>query len=140
MAISCCPIIQADEGTANVNLEVNIVSPPSVITWKAIGVGTRKATLYGILASMGSASSVTVSFGWDIVSHADDPTAYSQWTSPQVMTHSRAFMTRIDNLMPFTKYYYRAKAEYDGITSYGYEHSFTTHPGGFWWWYYLVYF
>jgi len=127
-------LVEADEGSANVTLKANIVSPPSVITWKAIGVGARKATLCGILTSLGGASSVAVSFGWDTVSHTDDPAAYGHWTSPKTMTRPWFFQTRIDNLTPCTKYYFRAKAESGGITSYGWELSFTTPPDKHWWW------
>lgn len=131
--------IQADEGSAEVTLTVNIVSGPTVFTRSAIGVGTNKATLRGWLADLGTAPSVLVSFGWDTESHAGDATAYPKWTVPQVKTRTGFFQIRIEGLTPGTNYYFRAKAEGDA-TVYGQELSFRTHPGWHWnWWWYLWY-
>ena len=71
--------VQAEEATATINLEANIVSPPKVITVDSIGVGTTKATLRGKLVNLGTASSVDVSFGWDTVSHAGNLDGYPNW-------------------------------------------------------------
>ena len=131
--------IQADEGSAEVTLTVNIVEKPVVFTLDAIGVGTNKATLRGWLADLGTAPSVLVSFGWDNESHAGDATAYPNWTVPQVKTRTGFFKTRIEGLTPGTTYYFRAKAEGDVII-YGQELSFRTHPGWHWWWYWFSYY
>ena len=130
LAILSCPPVQADGGAANVTLKANIVSPPSVITDEARGVGTTRATMSGNLTSLGTASSVAVSFGWDIEPRAED--AYTNWTPPEVMTYTGEFSYRVIDLIPGTTYYFRAKAEGD-VTSYGEEMSFTTTPRGRWW-------
>ena len=130
LAVLSCPLAQANEGSANVTLEVNIVTPPSVITDEARGVGTRRATLSGNLTSLGTASSVAVSFGWDTQSCAED--AYANWTLPEAKTDTGTFSARVIDLTPGTTYYFRAKAEGD-VTSYGEEMSFTTTPKGRWW-------
>jgi hypothetical protein len=132
-------IIQADESTAEVTLTVNIVSDPVVYTWCASGVGMTQATLRGWLADLGTASSVQVSFGWDTVSHAVDPTAYACWTAPQVKTGPGYFKTHLLGLSPCTTYYFRAKAVGD-TTVYGAECRFTTRPGWLWWWMWWMYF
>ena len=87
--------LNADEDTASVDLKVNVVEGPTVFTRSAIGVGITKATLRGWLADLGTDPSVLVSFGWDTVSHAGDPLAYSHWTVPQVKTRTGFFKTRI---------------------------------------------
>jgi len=121
--------------TAEVEMRVEItVSPPSVSTSKARGVGTTRATLNGSLTSMGTASSVAVSFGWDTESHDIGDAADYKWTPLEVKTGTGAFRVRITDLTRSTKYYFRAKAEVDGTTSYGAELSFTTKPRGRWWW------
>ena len=130
--------IQADEGSAEVTLTVNIVSGPTVFTCSAIGVGTTKATLRGWLADLGTAPSVLVSFGWDTESHAGDSDGYANWTVPQVKTRTGFFKTRIEGLTPGTTYYFRAKAVGDVII-YGQELSFQTQPGWNWLWYWLSY-
>jgi hypothetical protein len=131
--------IYADGDSVSVDLSVNVVSGPVVYTLNAIGVGTTKATLCGWLADLGTDPSVLVSFGWDNVSHAGDPAAYSNWTVPQVKTKAGFFKIRIEGLTPGTTYYFRAKAVGD-TTVYGREFSFRTHPGCFWWWGWWWYF
>ena len=132
--------IKADEDSASVNLKVNVVSGPTVFTRGAIGVGTTKATLRGWLADLGTDTSVLVSFGWDTVSHAGDPTAYSNWTVPKVKTRTGFLKTRIGGLTPGTTYYFRARAVGD-ITVHGEEFSLRTHPEwhcwcNWWRWYF----
>ena len=129
---SAWPAVQADDNEAEVELKVKIVAPPSVITCRAYGVGTKRATLNGYLTSPGTASPVAVCFGWDTESHAEDATAYAHWTSPQAMTHTGRFKACVAGLIPGTTYYFRARAEGDG-TIYGEERSFTTNPRRRWW-------
>lgn len=124
--------VHADESSSEVDLHVTVVGPPVVITCPANGIGTTKATLNGYLTGMGTASKVTVSFGWDTVSNADNPESYSHWTYPQVKRWPGKFKVRIDNLKSGTTYYFRAKAVGDSI-SYGEELSFTTSPHGYQW-------
>lgn len=126
--------VQADESSSEVDLHVTVIGPPVVITCPANGIGTTKATLNGYLTGTGIASMVMVSFGWDTVSHADDPEAYAHWTYPQMKRWSGKFKKRLDYLWPGTTYYFRAKAAGDSV-SYGKELSFTTQPHGYWWYY-----
>jgi len=124
--------VHAEEGSSEVDLHVTVIGPPLVVTCPANGIGTTKATLNGYLTGMGTASTVKVSFGWDTVSHAGNPEAYSHWTYPQVKRSPGKFKVRLDNLKPGTTYYFRAKATGDTI-SYGEELSFTTSPHGYHW-------
>jgi hypothetical protein len=133
LLVLSCPLVQADDGSVNVTLKVNIVSPLSVVTCGAWGIGTKQAILYGRLTSLGTASLVDVSFGWDNESHAEDAGAYENWTRPEVKTHRGFFWAFLHGLTPDTTYYFRAKAE-DDVTSYGEELSFTTKPRWHWWW------
>lgn len=130
LAVLSCPPVQADRGGANVTLTVNVVSPPSVITEEARGVGTTRATMSGNLTSLGTASSANVSFGYDTEPRAED--AYANWTPPEVMNDTGEFSSRVIDLTPGMTYYFRTKAEGD-VTSYGEEMSFTTTPRGRWW-------
>jgi len=123
---------QAEEDTAVVFLEANIVLPPSVITSDDIGVGTTRATLRGYLTSLGTASSANVSFGWDTRSHPENPDEYANWTPEVTMTTEVRFKHRITGLTRDTTYYFRARAIGDS-TAYGEELTFTTHPDGPWW-------
>ena len=130
LAVEASPT--ATPGTYTSELRIEAVSPPSVTTSKARGVGTRQATLNGSLTSLGTASLVAVSFGWDTESHAENAAGYANWTPLEVKTGTGAFKTRVAGLTRGTTYYFRAKAEGDG-TSYGEEMSFTTKPRGRWW-------
>jgi phosphodiesterase/alkaline phosphatase D-like protein len=94
---------------------------PSVTTNDAIGVATTSATLRGALTSLGTASSVTVSFEWGTASGS-----YTYVTADQARTSTGAFSADLTSLAPGSKYYYRAKADDDGHPVYGIEESFTT--------------
>ena len=132
LAVLSGPLAQANQSSANITLKVNIINLPSVITSRAIGVGTERATLNGILTSLGTASSANVSFGWDTESHTENADAYENWSLPMVMTSTGTFKAKIAYLNQETTYYFRAKAEGDGI-NYGSELSFTTNPRRPWW-------
>ena len=123
---------QAEEDTAVVFLQANIVLPPMVITSEDIGVGTTRATLRGYLSSLGTAATANVSFGWDTQPHPDSLDAYANWTPELTMTTEGRFKYRITGLIRDTTYYFRARAVGDS-TAYGDELSFTTHPDGPWW-------
>lgn len=114
------PAVQADDSKAEVKLKVEIVSPLSVTTKGATGISARRATLNGRLTSLGTASSAVVYFEWGLT------TDYGSTTKP------RTFRARITDLTPGTVYYFRAKAEVDGSTSYGGEMTFTTKTRGRW--------
>ena len=93
---------------------------PTVVTAPAANVTTNSATLNGTLSSLGTASSVSVSFQWGTTSGF-----YTNETSPQTMTGPVSFFANLSGLSPSTPYYFRAKAVGDG-TSYGGEVSFIT--------------
>jgi len=101
-------------------------APPSVTTDNATSVTTNSARLNGSLTSLGTASSVTVSFVWGTT--AGGP--YPNETAGQTMTAMGAFYYDLGSLTSGTAYYYKAKAVGNG-TSYGTEHGFTagTAPG-----------
>jgi hypothetical protein len=109
---------------------------PWVLTSWPVGISPQGATLGGWLMNLGSASSVTVYFGWDTVSHAGNPSAYPNWTVPQVKNWPGPFSTPVSGLTPGKVYYFRAKAVGD-VTSYGQELSFMTPLYNYWpWWWY----
>ncbi|MBN2099419.1 MAG: FG-GAP repeat protein [Dehalococcoidia bacterium] len=92
---------------------------PSVTTLIASDVTSASAILEGYLVSLGSASSVEVSFEWG-------PTpSYGNETTPQTMTDVGAFTIELSALSPGVTYHFRAKAVGDG-TAYGDDLRFTT--------------
>ena len=102
-----------------------LTAPPSVPTNDANNITTNAARLNGSLTSLGSASTVNVSFEW-----GTSPGSYPNESTPQVMTTTGVFSFDLSTLTPGTTYYFRAKAIGDG-TSYGDEKSFiasTTPP------------
>ncbi len=84
---------------------------PTVSTGAASGVTTGAASLSGSLAALGTASSVTVYF-----EYGSEAAPYSQHTSAQALNTARAFTATLIGLAPGTTYYYRARAEGDGVT------------------------
>lgn len=95
--------------------------PPSVTTNDATNLGTTSARLYGNLSSLGTATSVSVSFEWGTAAGGPYPNS----TAGQARTATGSFYTSLGGLTPGTTYYHRAKAVGDG-TAYGDENSFTT--------------
>jgi hypothetical protein len=94
-------------------------APPAVTTVAATGIGSTVATLNGVLAGLGSASSVEVSFEWGLTA------AYGNATTAQAMTAIGTFNFPLEGLNPATTYHFRAKAEGNG-TVYADEMTFTT--------------
>ena len=94
--------------------------PPSVTTLDVTEIAISSARLNGHLVSLGSASTVSVSFEW-----GTNPGSYSNENTPQTMAFAGAFSVDLPDLAPGTTYYFRAKAVGHG-TSYGAERSFTT--------------
>ena len=119
LMVSVCLPVQADDSKAEVELKVNIVAAPSVTTNEATKIKPRRATLNGSLTSLGTASSVAVSFDWGLT------TAYGSTTKPRTMTSTGDFRATITGLTPDTTYHFRAKAEGD-VTRYGLDETFTT--------------
>jgi len=93
-------------------------APPTVTTSSATGITTDSATLNGSLDSLGTASSVDVSFEWGL------DTSYGNETTPQSMAATGSFNDGTSGLSPGTTYHYRAKAVGDG-TDYGDDMTFT---------------
>jgi hypothetical protein len=96
------------------------LQPPEVHTRDASDVTTNSARLNGRLDSLGTASSVTVSFQWGTSSGS-----YPNETSGEVKTDGGTFYSDLSGLSPAMTYYYRAKVVGD-TTEYGAETSFTT--------------
>jgi hypothetical protein len=99
------------------------ITQPSVATNDATVVLTTSATLNGNLSSLGTASSVTVSFEWGTAAGGPYP---NPLTVVPAMTVRGAFSANLTGLTPGTKCYYRAKTVGDGTPQYGAEMSFTT--------------
>jgi outer membrane protein assembly factor BamB len=95
-------------------------TPPAVTTNAATNITTTGARLNGNLTSMGTATSVSVSFEW-----GTSPGVYPNTTTAQVMSATGTFYFDLIGLNPGTTYYFRAQADGDG-TAYGSELSFTT--------------
>lgn len=98
------------------------IAPPSVVTVDATGVAEDVATLNGDLTSLGTGSSVDVSFQW-----WTDSSSYLTETAKQALTATGAFSFVLTGLEPDTTYHFRAKAVGDG-TDYGSAQSLRTPP------------
>ncbi len=123
-----CPLAQAGNNTAGVDLTVNVIFPASVTTKNAKGISFWGATLNGRLVDLGSFDSVNVSFEWGTTSGSLD-----EETRLYSMSKTGAFKASLW-LLPSTTYYFRAKAECDGNIFYGKERKFTTKKWWHWWW------
>jgi hypothetical protein len=97
--------------------------PPEVNPHNPINITDKTATLKGELLSLGSVSTVQVRFVWG----TEKCGPYIHVTKPVDMTSPGTFEFTLKGLAPGTEYFYKAKAEGDGI-SYGTEHCFTTLP------------
>jgi hypothetical protein len=93
---------------------------PSVTTGAATNPATTSATLNGNLGSLGTATSVNVSFEWGTT------TSYGTETTAQSMTAIGAFTSNLTGLTAKTTYHFRAKAVGDGSAVYGDDMTFTT--------------
>ncbi len=92
---------------------------PSVTTSAATNLATTSATLNGTLDSLGTATSVNVSFEWGTT------TSYGSETSAQSLSAVGTFNDNLTVLSAKTTYHFRAKAVGDG-TTYGDDMTFTT--------------
>ncbi len=95
------------------------LTTPSVTTSAASNITTTGARLNGNLASLGTVSSVNVSFQW-----GTSPGVYPNTTTPQAMNTTGVFHFDLTGLAPGVTYYYTAQAVGNG-TGYGTENSFT---------------
>jgi len=101
---------------------------PTVSTIDATNRTSNSATLNGDLISLGTASSVQVSFQWATEEYySTHGNSYSSETPSQSVTTAGAFSANLTNLSPHTKYHFRAKAVGDG-TSYDEDRSLITPP------------
>jgi hypothetical protein len=96
--------------------------PPVVTTNDATEVTVNSAILNGSLTSLGTATTVNVSF-----QYGTTPGVYTSETTAQAMATKGSFFFNLTGLNPGTIYYFRAKVVGDlNLTSYGAEKSFTT--------------
>jgi phosphodiesterase/alkaline phosphatase D-like protein len=95
-------------------------TPPAVTTGNASGVTATSAVLNGNLTSLGTASSVSVSFQM-----GTSPGVYGSETTPEARYSVGTFQFNVSSLASGTTYYYRARAVGSG-TGYGAEKSLTT--------------
>ena len=114
------PTVTAMRWTAKFSPSLVSTTPPSVSTNDATNITTTGARLNGNLTSLGTATSVSVSFQW-----GTSPGVYPNTTTPQVMDATGTFYFDLSGLTPGTTYYFRAQAVGHG-TAYGLEKSFTT--------------
>jgi RHS repeat-associated protein len=94
-------------------------APPAVGTDAASNLTATSATLNGNLTSLGSASSVQVSFQWGM------DTNYGNTTTPQAKTSTGTFNASLTGLNPNTTYHVRSQAV-GTTTTYGSDMLFTT--------------
>jgi hypothetical protein len=96
------------------------LQPPTVSTSAATDIDQSSATLNGNLTSLGSASSVDVSFEYGTT------TSYGTTTETIPMHGAVGFSTVITGLNPGTTYHFRAKAVSSYGTATGDDMTFTT--------------
>ncbi|MDP3879415.1 MAG: hypothetical protein Q8Q07_03805 [Dehalococcoidales bacterium] len=92
---------------------------PAIATGTATGITVNGATLNGTLSSMGSSSSVSVSFDWGLT------TSYGNTTAASSMANIGASSAAITNLASNTTYHFRVKAV-GSSTVYGSDNTFQT--------------
>jgi len=95
-------------------------TPPTVTTSAASSLAATSATLNGNLDSLGTATSVTVTFEWGTT------TSYGSETSAQSVTAIGGFSASLTGLTADTTYHFRAKAVGYGSAVYGEDMTFTT--------------
>ncbi|MFH0768511.1 MAG: tetratricopeptide repeat protein [Chloroflexota bacterium] len=112
------------DGTANgTDMSLKTLVPPAVITNNATDNTTNSATLNGNLTSLGTATTVYVSFEWGTT------TGYGNNTTAQPMTGIGVFSASLTSLIPATIYHFRTVADggVHGIAT-GNDTAFTTTP------------
>jgi thermitase len=98
--------------------------PPSSTTNEATNVSSFSAQLNGNVESLGTASTVSVSFQWGL-----NPEDINLETPTQILDSATLFHYKLSDLSANTTYYYQAKVVGDDITI-GEVMSFTTSPFG----------
>lgn len=94
---------------------------PEVTTDNATDVGAASATLKGVLTSLGTEASVSVSFEWRVAGGI-----WAETIPTQTLTAAGSYTASLTSLSGGTTYYVRAKADGYGAPVYGAEVSFTT--------------
>jgi len=79
--------------------------PPGLSTLPATDITTSSATLNGDLASLGTATTVNVSFEYGLTNQ------YGNTTTIQTVSAAGTFHTSLSDLSPGTTYHFRAKAD-----------------------------
>ncbi len=97
---------------------------PSITTLPAALINNTGATLQGNLTSLGTYSSVFVSFEYGLT------TAYGATTPDQLFTAPGNASQIVTGLQPSTTYHYRAVMRYNGSSTTGLDVSFTTSGPG----------
>jgi hypothetical protein len=95
------------------------VTAPSVTTGSATAITSSGATINGSLVSLGSVSSVNVSFNWGLT------TSYGSTTTVQTLTAGGNFGVTLTGLAPNTTYHFRTQVT-GSSTVYGSDNTFTT--------------
>jgi phosphodiesterase/alkaline phosphatase D-like protein len=95
-------------------------TPPTVTTSAASSLAATSASLNGNLGSLGTATSVAVSFQWGIT------TSYGSETSAQSVSAIGAFSANLTGLTANTAYHFRTKAVGHGAAVYGTDMTFST--------------
>jgi len=111
------------DGTAYGNdgaFTTNSAYAPVVTTGAASSVSATSGTLNGNLTSLGTASSVQVSFEWG------PTTSYGNTTTAAAQTATGTFSLDVTGFAAKTTYHFRAKALGDGSAVYGDDMAFTT--------------
>jgi hypothetical protein len=112
----------AGDGTSyGVESSFTTLVPPAVTTNTASSITTNSARLNSDLTSLGTASSVTVSFEWGTTLGGP----YPNETATTAKTAAGTFYLDLSGLSPGITYYYRAKAVGDGDPVYGDVKTFT---------------
>ncbi|MEW6142748.1 MAG: Ig-like domain-containing protein [Chloroflexota bacterium] len=95
---------QATGTGADATFTTQAATPPSVTTGTATNVASTTATLGGNLTSLGTATTVNVSFNYGTT------TGYGTSTTPQAMTATGAYTANITGLTGATLYHFQAAA------------------------------
>jgi hypothetical protein len=104
-------------------------TPPAVTTDPANDITTNSATLNGNVTSLGTATSVQVSFQYATDAYyTSNGNSYSDETLPQSMSAIGPFSDNLSSLAFGTMYHFRAKAVGNG-TAYGQDLTFNTTQG-----------
>ena len=109
-----------------------VTIPPEVTTNDATDVTANSATLNGTLTSLGTGSSVDVTFEWathDYYSTHENTYSNNETNPPWPMTSTGPFSFNLSGLSSYTTYHFRAKAVAVGHgTDWGADLTFTTLP------------